>query len=261
MRSSWRFLCLVALAAAILSAAPLKLYLKSGSDMVVREYEVDGDRVRYYSTARGQWEEIPTRLIDLEKTKQDAERQNRRLDSMRAESAAERRAERKARTELHDVPIDDGVYLYQDRQATLIPQNDVIEEQSGKRKFLRVLAPTPLVPGKRKLLIEGESAELVVDHGVPIFFVRDTTLTYFAIVKMGAEKNQRLAQLISVGPERTFFEQQEEVEIFRQQLASGVYRVWPTQTLATGEYAFINYTPGELDLRVWSFSVQPAPIP
>jgi hypothetical protein len=177
---------------------------------------------------------------------------------MRAESAAERRAERKARTELHDVPIDDGVYLYQDRQATLIPQNDVIEEQSGKRKFLRVLAPTPLVPGKRKLLIEGESAELVVDHGVPVFFVRDTQLTYFAIVKMGAEKNQRLAQLIAVGPERTFFEKQEEVEIFRQQLASGVYRVWPTQTLAAGEYAFINYTPGELDLRVWSFSVQPS---
>ncbi len=259
MRFLTRWVCLAALAALALSAAPLKLYLKSGTDMLVREYEVKEDRVRYYSVDRGQWEEIPTRLVDLEKTEAEADRQTRRLESMRAESAAERAAERKARTELHSVPIDDGLYWFKNDQATAVPQNEVIEEQSGKRKILRALAPMPIVAGKRKMLVEGQSSEFAVDEATPIFFIRDTGIVYFGIVKVGVEKDQRLVQTIqNVPPDDSLFEQQEEVEVFRQQLASGVYRVWPTQPLPAGEYAFIDYTPGEGDLRVWSFSVKPA---
>jgi hypothetical protein len=117
----------------------------------------------------------------------------------------------------------------------------------------------PIVAGKRKMLLEGESAEFAVDAAAPIFFIRDTSITYFGIVKLTQEKDQRLVQIIqNAGPENALFEEQEEVEVFRQQLASGVYRVWPTEPLPAGEYAFINYTPGEGDLRVWSFSVKPA---
>ena len=259
MRFVRRLAWIAALAAAALSAAPLKLYLKSGSDMLVREYELKEDRVRYYSMDRGQWEEIPARLVDLEKTEAESARQTRRLESMRAESAAERSAERKARTELHNVPIDDGLYWYKNDQASAVPQNEVIEEKSGKRKFLRAIAPMPIVAGKRKLLVEGETAEFAVDDAAPVFFIRDTSITYFGIVKLTPEKDQRLVQIIqNAGPDNALFEEQEEVEVFRQQLASGVYRVWPTEPLPTGEYAFINYTPGEGDLRVWSFSVKPA---
>lgn len=259
MRFIQRWMCLTTLTALTLSAAPLKLYLKSGTDMLVREYEVQEERVRYYSMERRQWEEIPTRLVDLEKTEAESERQARRLESMRAESAAERAAERKSRTELHNVPIDDGLYWYKDDTATSVPQNEVIEEQSGKRKILRALAPMPIVAGKRKMLVEGQTAEYTVDEATPIFFIRDTSITYFGIVKLTQEKDQRLVQVIqNAGPENQLFEEQEEIEVFRQQLASGVYRVWPTQPLPAGEYAFINYTPGEGDLRVWSFSVNPA---
>ncbi len=259
-----RLIWLAALAALILSAAPLKLYLKSGSDMLVREYELKEDRVRYYSMDRSQWEEIPVQLVDLEKTEAESARQTRRLESMRAESAAERAAERKARTELHNVPIDDGLYWYKNDQATAVPQNEVIQEKSGKRKILRALAPVSVIPGKRKMLVEGESSEFAVDDATPIFFIRDTSIIYFGIVKLSKEKDQRLVQIIqNVGPstatiENQLFEEQEEVQVFRQQLAAGVYRVWPTEPLPAGEYAFINYTPGEGDLRVWSFSVKPA---
>jgi hypothetical protein len=68
MRFVRRLIWLAILAALTLPAAPLKLYLKSGSDMLVREYELKEDRIRYYSLDRGQWEEIPARLVDLEKT-------------------------------------------------------------------------------------------------------------------------------------------------------------------------------------------------
>src|ERR1700691_2345296 len=36
-----------------------KLILRDGSFQLVREYNVEGDRVRYYSIEQSQWEEIP----------------------------------------------------------------------------------------------------------------------------------------------------------------------------------------------------------
>jgi hypothetical protein len=48
--------------------ASLKLFLKDGSYEVVSSYEVRGDRVRYYSVERSQWEEIPTEQVDFPAT-------------------------------------------------------------------------------------------------------------------------------------------------------------------------------------------------
>jgi hypothetical protein len=51
-------------------AANQRLVLKDGTYQVVTKYQRVGDRVRYFSAERGQWEELPSELVDWAATEQ-----------------------------------------------------------------------------------------------------------------------------------------------------------------------------------------------
>jgi hypothetical protein len=242
-----------------LSAANIRLYLADGGgDLLVSEYEVLDDRVRYYSVERSAWEEIPLSLVDLEKTRRIEQQQDAARQERAAEDSIERAAERQARTELHRVPIEDGIYYLDGDQVVPIQQAELKTETSKTRTLLRVIAPVPLL-GKQTVEVEGEKAELVVTQDRPEFYMRLENVNRFGIIRLKEKKDARLVQVIQVEPQtKQMNEEHEEVEVFRQQFAPGVYKIWPTQPIPAGEYAVMEYTPGEGNIRVWDFSCQPA---
>ncbi|MEX2302868.1 MAG: hypothetical protein WD733_18130 [Bryobacterales bacterium] len=242
-----------------LSAANIRLYLADGGgDMMVSEYEVLEDRVRYYSVERSAWEEIPLALVDLEKTRRLEKQQEQSREERAAEERVERTAERKARTELHDVPIDDGVYYRDGDRVVTVAQAELKTETSKGRTLLKVFSPLPMA-GKQTVEIEGERSEFVVTTSRPMFYMRFETTNRLGILRLKDKKKARLVQVIQVVPQsKEIFEEQEEIEVFRQQYAPGVYKIWPVDPIPAGEYAVFEYTPGEGNIRIWDFSCQPS---
>src|SRR6188508_833365 len=99
-----RALLLLLMAALALPAATIRLYLKDGTYHSVREYEKKGDRVRYFSTERGDWEEIPLELVDFTKTQDEiARRSEERKEDAKLQDAEEK-AERAQAREIAQIP-------------------------------------------------------------------------------------------------------------------------------------------------------------
>ena len=250
-----------------LSAARIKLYMKGGGDLIVTEYRIEEDRVHYYSTERSQWEVIPLELIDMERTREEERKAAAWREEREAENRAIRQEERRARTELHDVPLEDGVYFLDGDKVALVPQSDVVLNGSKKRAFLQVIAPVPVLPGKTTVDLEGKESKFAVAEARPMFYVRLEKISRMGVLRMRDKKDGRRAQVIEkLKATGESFEEQDDVELFRQQLAPSVYKVWPVEPLAPGEYAVYEYTPGEADIRIWDFSygggtTAPAPQP
>ena len=232
----------------------VKLYLQDGGNLMVKEYEVVEDRVRYYSLERSQWEEIPLELVDLDRTRREVESQTARRREREQEDRIERAARRKARTELHRVPLEDGVYYSDGGKVVPVEQAELKIETSKKRVLLQVLTPVPLL-SKSTVEVEDTQAKLIVGDAQPMFYVRLEKITRLAIVRLKDKKKRRLVQEIQKMRQDTeLLVKQEELEVFRQQLAPQVYKLWPTEPIPPGNYAVVEHDPGGENVRVWDFT-------
>lgn len=241
-----------------LSAANFKLYLKDGSFQLVREYQVEGDRVRYYSVDRSDWEELPANLVDLKRTDAETGARKTALEKLQREDEEEKEAAREERQEILKIPRDPGVYRLEDGKLRIFNAAEATLHNSKGRKVLKVLSPIPLVPGKSTLEIPGEHATEAVKDNSPEFYIQLSEFESFGIVKLRAEKGMRIVERITVEPitkENT--EERDKVEIFTKQLSdNGLYKIWPQDPLERGEYAVVEYTEGKINIQTWDFHIE-----
>ncbi len=233
-----------------------RLYLKDGDYQLVREYQVLADRVRYFSTERGDWEEVPLELVDLERTKKDAAERQAAIEAEAKEQDVEDKAIRAEKKEAAQVPVEPGVYyVVGDKIESLKPVEVAVNSSKG-RNVLKVLAPIPIVPGKSTVEIKGDSAAYRASGDKPEFYLRLSDDERFGIIKLSKKKNVRLLENISILPvTNEVIEDLKLVPTFKKQVSERTYKIWPEQPLEPGEYALVQYTEGALNWQVWDFGI------
>ena len=256
-----RVVLLLLLSAALLLADTFKLYLKEGGYQAVREYSVQGDRIHYFSTERGEWEDIPAELVDLGKTEKERHSKDATLSRESQQDAEEEKALREERREIASVPMNPGAYFKVGEKVDTLPSAEYQVVTSKKRKAIQILSPVPLIPGKASVVIKGEHSSYSIKETRPNFYLRLEQEQRFGIITLAPKKGQRVVENISVMPvAKLATEERKQMETFEQDLGNGLFRIWPEKDLAPGEYALVEFADkgdvNDVELTIWDFAVQ-----
>ena len=260
-----------------------KLVLKDGTFQLVRDYRRNGERVRYLSAERGDWEEIPAAVVDWDATAKAAAAEQAEEDALAKKIHAQEQAQ-KIETMMDvdaSLQVAPGVFLPPGEGMFLIDGKSVRPlEQVGsqvktdKKQFLKkVLSPIPIVPSKRNVEILGNRASIRVTNGQAEFYLREappdpnrtTPIVKSSrpgesgpeveLVRATVKGNNR--QLESI--KNLFGEQVEEkrntISIQRWEIAPTVFRFTISEPLPPGEYALAEILPDGMNLYVWDFGV------
>jgi hypothetical protein len=165
-----------------------RLILKDGSYQMVRKYEVAGDRVRYLSLERDEWEELPYDLVDWNATHKWEQNHTGPYEGADAASPAmkeageidkEEAAERddmKARmpevAKGLELPDEDGVFVLDTYQGTpelveLVPSDLSMNQKD--RKGLQTL--NPLAGQKATVELNGAHAKVHLHVNDPAIYI------------------------------------------------------------------------------------------
>src|SRR5215469_10605616 len=150
-----KYLLALAITACLAWAANVKLYMKDGSYHVVREYQVQSERVHFYSIERSEWEDIPLDLVDLKRTEAEATERQAKLDAEAKVVEQEEKVERELEKETSRIPQDPGVYWLEGDQTKIIKVAETTVHTNKGRSVLAKLAPIPVLTGKGTLELQG----------------------------------------------------------------------------------------------------------
>jgi hypothetical protein len=244
-----------------------KLFLKDGTFELVSSYKIDGDRVRYYSVERSEWEEVPASLVDWDATKkaqaEEAREEQEQVEKVRKEIQAEKAAavDVDASIEVQPglfLPPGEGVYLVEGGSVLPLTQNPAAAKLDTGRLVTQILVPVPL-PGKRTVVLAGKHAQLRTQNSEPVFYYRsgDADQPQLAMIHARIQGGQRQIEDIS-----SFFGQTSEkakaIPMKITPVARGVFRLLPEQDLDPGEYVLAEILPKQkMNLDVWDFGIDP----
>ena len=163
-----------------------RLILKDGTYQLVRDYQIVGERVRYLSQERGEWEEIPSSLVDWDATRkwekehadlvqQDTSPAMKEAEEIDKEESAEREAQKARMPEVAhglELPDEDGVFALDTFHGTpelveLTPTDLSLDTKT--KKGIAVL--NPLAGQKASLELEGSHAKVHLHVNDPAIYV------------------------------------------------------------------------------------------
>jgi hypothetical protein len=246
------------------AATSQKLYMKDGTFQIVANYEVHGDRVRYFSVERGEWEEIPTALVDFDATKRSVD-ETKALQQKQIEDARE--LEKVRFSKPPDVgsevapglrlPGDDGVFTVEGKRVVRFPISSGEVVTDKKRAAMMLAVPLPVVKARSLVILAGPKATIRLNDPWPVFYVQSAGSlgTRLELVRVKEGKGSRLLENIDTSRSKTAkaTEERTMVSLERKQLAPNIYALKPFKPLEAGEYALGEVVDDKLSLDVYDF--------
>jgi len=260
-----------------------KLVLKDGTYQVIREYQRNGERVRYYSLERGDWEEVPSSMVDWDATAK-AESDAQKLSAAEVEKIHKQEESRRM-DNVADIdasllvgkgaflPDGEGMYVVEGKTIRVMDQVSSQIKADKMRTLAQIISPVPLVPGKRNIVLPGTRAPLRVKTEHPEFYLREAPSDPefdskiqkskrggdagpdVELIRAKVTRNGRQLESISVLFGQEMSKQTNAISIQRWEVAPSVYRFTVSGPLPPGEYILAQIVEDGLDLFVWEFGV------
>ena len=252
-----------------------RLILKDGSYQMVTKYEIQGDRVHYFSVERFDWEDLPTSLVNWDATNKYAEDLSKGKARAHVETPEEREEREKEEANSPEIlpglrlPGTGGVFLLdqfsgQPELAEILQNGSELNQKANKKSVLRT-AINPIGSSKHSFELRGPHATIQSHVATPTLYLdidqaalNDIPLTdRFRIVRAEAKNDLRIIGNLKVTFTGKTSQEGNFIPTRVEKVGTGEwFKVSPERALPPGEYAVVEMlSPEEINLYVWDFGV------
>ncbi|HWR16967.1 MAG TPA: hypothetical protein VN577_19215 [Terriglobales bacterium] len=281
----------------LFAEANKRLILKDGSYQVITKYEIQGDRVRYFSAERFEWEDVPKILVDWDATKKYEEDLKKDVahssEQIQKELEEEKALEDAKTPEVAPnlrLPITGGVFVldyYRDVPQLIELHQNVSEINKDMKGNIIRATINPFASNKQKIQVPGPHAKVQVHVPRPTVFFNvedapepdkdkqptagnvdrtDDALLIppkaeqrYRFVKMEEKKDSRIVGNLKITMTGKMSQQQTFVPTRGELMGGGWVKIVPEQDLVPGEYAVVEMLgEKEMNLYVWDIGVNPS---
>ena len=267
-----------------------RLILKDGSYQLATKWDIQRDRVHYYSAERYAWEDIPYSLVDWDATNKFNKENPRGLNpNLSADEIKQADADEKAEREKEEaarplvapglrLPDTGGVFLLdhyhgQAQLVEVVQNGGELNKQMGKNIMRGIINPIP-TGSKESIELKGPSARVQAHETAPAIYVDVTASSddkakqaspelnrpdRFKIVRVQPKKDARVVSSVKISLLGKVSNQEDVVPANAEVVSNGEWvKLTPAHELAPGEYALVEMLdPQTINMFVWDFGVNP----
>ena len=267
--------------------ATKRLILKDGSYQVTTKWEIQGDRVHYFSAERNEWEDVPNSLVDWKATNQyekdlaagkmspEAIQLEKELEAQRAEDESKSPHVAPGLR----LPEEGGVYALDTylTEPQLVPLDQTggeVNRHTGHNVLRGVI--NPVGGSKHTIELPGASSKLQIHAALPTIYINldagededhadkakksaaELPWDRFRIVRAQVKGDKRIVGAIKIAVYGKASQEEQVVSADAEQLGQGWIKLTPKAPLQPGEYALAELLAKQgMNSYVWDFGVHP----
>jgi len=265
---------------------PKRLVMKDGTYQATTQWEIKGERVRYYSSERYDWEEIPKDMVDWAATdKYNQDREGSRDETIKEIAKEDEADERESPLVVPGLrlPNTGGVFLLdqiksQPQLVELIQNGSELNKHTGRNILRSAINPLAL-SSTQTLELKGEHARVQSHVPQPAIYLnidtsdgsqpaftqktsdKDQQPNRYGIVRVETKKDLRIVGKMNVAMYGKVSQKESWIPVTTAPLGDWV-KLTPAEPLPPGEYAVVELLEKkQINLFVWDFGVNPTAPP